>query len=174
MSTAGRLALVLVVFALLAGSAVWRHVPGRGPRGEAAPGFDLPRLSGGRLQLASLRGQVVLVNFWATWCAPCVAEMPSLQKLHEALGAHGLAVVGISIDEERGELERFVRDHGLTFPVLHDASGAVASAWGVQGYPETFVLDAAGGLREHYRGPAVWHGPDALDHFRERIGIEEY
>ena len=95
--------------------------------GSAAPGFQLPTLAGERADLASFRGKVVVLNFWATWCPPCVAEMPSLERLHRSLGPEGLAVVTVSTDEDREILEEFVTRHGLTLPVLLDPGGQVAS-----------------------------------------------
>jgi peroxiredoxin len=135
--------------------------------GSEAPGFRLPSLAGGEVDLASFRGKVVVLNFWATWCPPCVAEMPSLERLHKALGPEGLAVVTVSTDEDREALQDFVTRYGLTLPVLLDPGGSVASGtYRTTGYPETFIIDRAGGLVEHHIGPAEWDAPDALARFR--------
>jgi peroxiredoxin len=136
-------------------------------QGEQAPDFTLPALKGGEVHLAGYRGRLVVVNFWATWCPPCVAEMPSLQGLQSALGPDGLVVLSVSADEDKGLLERFVEDHKITFPVLRDPGGRLAaSAYRTTGYPETFVVDPSGSLKEIYVGPAEWDTPDALAHFR--------
>jgi peroxiredoxin len=166
MSTPLRLALVLAAFAVLAASAIYRHMPQGQRIGQPAPAFELPTMTGEALALEQLRGRLLVVNFWATWCAPCVAEMPSLQRLHQALGGEGLTVAGISVDAKAPALERFVREHRLSFPILHDATGTTAAAYGVDGYPETFVIDPDGRILEHYAGPALWHTPEALAHFR--------
>jgi peroxiredoxin len=138
--------------------------------GTAAPGFRLPSLAGGEVDLAALRGRVVLLNFWATWCPPCVAEMPSLERLHRALGPEGLAVVTVSADEDVAELRDFVERHGLTVPVLLDPDGREAGrAYRTMAYPETFVLDGSGILLQHYVGPARWDAPEALAHFRSLL-----
>jgi peroxiredoxin len=135
--------------------------------GSPAPGFRLPRLAGADVDLGSLRGRVAVVNFWATWCPPCVDEMPSLERLHRALGPEGLTVVGISTDEDGGVLTGFVRDKRISFPILRDPGGRVASAeYHTTGYPETFVIDPKGVLVEIYVGPTEWDTPSALDHFR--------
>jgi peroxiredoxin len=135
--------------------------------GMAAPDFTLPARGGGTLRLASLRGRVVVLNFWATWCPPCVAEMPSLERLHRALGQDGLAVLGVSVDEDDEALARFVAKAGLTFPILRDPGGAVAwNAYGTASYPATFVIDASGRIQDSYLGAAEWDSPDALAHFR--------
>jgi cytochrome c biogenesis protein CcmG, thiol:disulfide interchange protein DsbE len=138
--------------------------------GTEAPGFRLPALTGAEVDLASLRGQVVVVNFWATWCPPCVDEMPSLEKLHRALGAEGLVVLGVSVDEDEAALKRFVTQTGVTFKVLRDPGGRTAAReYHTTGYPETFVIDRKGVLHESFIGPAEWATPGAIDHFRDLL-----
>jgi len=135
--------------------------------GSEGPSFRLSSLSGGEVDLASKRGKVVLLNFWATWCPPCVAEMPSLERLHRALGPEGLSVVTISADEDEAELRRFVAEHALTLPVLKDPGGRVAEgSYRTTGYPETFVLDRGGRVLQHVVGPAEWDSPERLAYFR--------
>jgi peroxiredoxin len=135
--------------------------------GSGAPAFRLPALAGGETALLSLRGKVVVLNFWATWCPPCVAEMPSLERLHRALAGEGLAVVTVSTDENEADLRRFVSEHGLTLPVLRDPGGRVAAdEYHATGYPETFVIDRSGILLQHTVGPAEWDSPQALTYFR--------
>jgi thiol-disulfide isomerase/thioredoxin len=135
--------------------------------GSEAPGFRLPSLAGGEVDLASRRGKVVLLNFWATWCPPCVAEMPSLERLHQALGPEGLSVVTVSTDEDAAELRRFVAAHSLTLPVLEDPGGRLAAGeYRTTGYPETFVLDRDGRLLQHVVGPAEWDSAEKLAYFR--------
>jgi peroxiredoxin len=135
--------------------------------GTTAPLFHLPLRTGGAMGLPEYRGRVVVVNFWASWCAPCVAEMPSLERLHRALSRDGLVVLGIAVDEDETALARFVEKAGLSFPILRDPGGVVASgSYKTTGYPETFVVDRAGMIRETYVGSAEWDTPEALDHFR--------
>jgi cytochrome c biogenesis protein CcmG/thiol:disulfide interchange protein DsbE len=140
-------------------------------KGGPAPTFRLPSLEGGEVELGSYRGKVVLLNFWATWCPPCVAEMPSLERLHRTLGPEGLAVVTVSTDEDEAALRQFVAANKLSLPVLRDPGGRVASGqYRTTGYPETFVLDRNGVLLEHVVGPAEWDEPQALSHFRSLLG----
>jgi peroxiredoxin len=135
--------------------------------GSEVPDFRLPSLAGGETALDSYRGKVVVLNFWATWCPPCVAEMPSLERLHRTLAPEGLAVVTVSTDEDPEALRDFVTRYGLTLPVLLDPGGAVASgSYRTTGYPETFVIDRAGALVSHTLGPAEWDSAEALAHFR--------
>jgi cytochrome c biogenesis protein CcmG, thiol:disulfide interchange protein DsbE len=112
----------------------------------------------------------VVVNFWATWCPPCVEEMPSLETLHRTLGPEGLVVIGVSVDEDEAALRAFVQKIGVTFPTLRDPGGrGPAAAYKTTGYPETYVLDPKGVLIESYIGPAEWATPAAIDHFRELV-----
>jgi len=135
--------------------------------GAMAPGFRLPALAGGGTELASLRGKVVVLNFWATWCPPCVSEMPSLERLHRTLAPEGLAVLAVSTDEDAAELQRFVTEQALTLPVLRDPGGRVAADdYHTTGYPETFVIARSGVLLQHTVGPAEWDTPEALAYFR--------
>jgi len=137
-------------------------------RGTEAPGFRLPSLAGGQVDLASQRGRVVVLNFWATWCPPCVAEMPSLERLYRTLSPEGLAVVTVSTDEDQAELRRFVSQHGLTLPVLVDPGGRVAGGeYHATGYPETFLLDRQGRILKHVVGPAEWDSPETLAELRK-------
>jgi cytochrome c biogenesis protein CcmG/thiol:disulfide interchange protein DsbE len=135
--------------------------------GSEAPGFRLPSLAGGEVDLASQRGKVVVLNFWATWCPPCVAEMPSLERLHRALSPEGLSVVTVSTDEDEAELRRFVAERALTLPVLKDPGGRVAAAeYRTTGYPETFVVDRGGRVLQHVVGPSEWDSAERLAYFR--------
>jgi len=137
--------------------------------GGPVPGFALPALSGGISDLGSLRGRVVLVNFWATWCPPCVEEMPSLERLQEALGPEGLVVVGVSVDRDEKAVQDFVRRFGVRFPILRDPEAHAAAAWRTTGYPETFVVSREGTLLRRFVGPAQWDTPEALGYFRSLL-----
>jgi cytochrome c biogenesis protein CcmG, thiol:disulfide interchange protein DsbE len=138
--------------------------------GSEAPGFRLPSLSGGEVDLAAQRGKVVVLNFWATWCPPCVAELPSLERLHRALSADGLSVVTVSTDEDEAALRQFVSQRGLTIPVLKDPGGRVAAGeYRTTGYPETFVLDREGRILKHVVGPAEWDSADMLAELRRLL-----
>ena len=168
-------AAVLVAVAAVAAVAFVRLREDKGyalKTGGTAPGFRLPALAGGDTELASLRGRWVLVNFWATWCPPCVQEMPSLERLHRTLGPAGLVVLGVSADEDEGALRRFLAQNPVSFPVLRDPGGRLAaSAYRTTGYPETFLIDPDGVLRESYVGPAEWDTPGAIDHFRGLLSV---
>ena len=137
-------------------------------KGTEAPALRLPSLAGGQVDLAAQRGKVVVLNFWATWCPPCVAEMPSLQRLYRTLSPEGLSVVTVSTDEDQAELRRFVSEHGLTLPVLLDPGGRVAAGdYRTTGYPETFLLDRQGRIVRHVVGPEDWDSPEMMAELRK-------
>lgn len=125
--------------------------------GVPAPAFKAPSLQSqqGPVSLEALRGQVVLMDFWATWCPPCVASMPTLEKLHRELGSQGLVVVGMNVEPgDEATVRAFVRDYQLTFPIAVDP-GAISRAYGVYSYPSSFVIGRDGVVRAAHRGPVA-------------------
>ena len=130
-------------------------------RGSAAPEFSLPVRGGAEISLSSLRGRVLFVNFWATWCAPCRTEAPSLERLQQTLRGEGFEVLGISIDAEQDEaaVEAFTRELGLTFPIPRDPRKRAYGAYQVSGVPETFLIDRNGQVLERFVGPKNWDDP---------------
>jgi len=113
-----------------------------------APDFSLPALDGGAQNLRDYRGQVVVLNFWASWCGPCRAEMPDLQAVYSELRGRGFVVLGLNQSEPRDRVEGFAREFGLTFPILLDESRSVARQYGVRALPTTFMIDGGGVIRE--------------------------
>ena len=109
------------------------------------PAFALKDLSGKTWTFADLRGKVVVVNFWATWCPPCRKEMPDLETLYKRFGSQGLVILGIS-DEEAAKVEPFIHERKVTFPVLLDPGRKVNEMFVVEGIPKTFVYDRLGKL----------------------------
>ena len=128
--------------------------------GTQAPMFSGTTLTGtARTKtLADYKGQVVLLNVWATWCGPCLVEMPSIQALHDAMGPKGLHVVAVSIDTAgAAEIRRFLDAKKLTFEVLHDSAGVIQQAYQTTGVPETFVIAADGTIRKKSIGASDWN-----------------
>lgn len=137
---------------------------------EEAPDFTLPTLTGDSLRLSEMKGQIVVLNFWATWCAPCLEEIPDLIALHEELHPHGLSVVGVSLDEEGEALVRpFVERFGITYPVPLD-DGAVAEAYGgVWALPTTYVIDPEGQIMRRVIG--LFPIKEMRPQFREMLDV---
>ena len=132
--------------------------------------FELPRVAGGRVSLGDHAGQVVLLNFWATWCAPCRAELPALQALHAALAGDGLRVLAVSVDAgSAGAVARFAAERGVEFPVLHDPREEVAHRYGVVAYPTSVVIDRAGRVVFSAPGAFAWDAPESVAWFRSLL-----
>jgi peroxiredoxin len=130
--------------------------------GESFPEIALPDLQGRTFRLSETHDRVVLVNFWASWCPPCVEEMPSLERLHNTLEDKGLSVVAISVDDSRDVIERFREEHGLSFTILHDEGAKVAHRFQTFKFPETYVIDRQGRLVWKIIGPRDWIAPSPM------------
>lgn len=152
---------VLVAVSVFSIASSCKKNPGPQP-GELPPEMTLPDLDGESLALSDLRGRVVVLNFWATWCPPCVKEMPSLQKLHEALADKGLSVVAVSVDERYSDIERFVESFDLTFPILHDEGMKVSRLYQTFKFPETYIIGRDGRLRSKVVGERDWVEPSVI------------
>jgi peroxiredoxin len=130
----------------------------RGPR--LAPDFAVTDLDGRTVRLSALRGRVVLLNVWTTWCPPCREEMPSMEQLHRKLGDRDFVLLAVSQDEDgKRAVEPLVREVGVTFRVLLDPERQVGDRYGVWGYPESFVIDRNGFVVERVIGPRDWTAP---------------
>jgi thiol-disulfide isomerase/thioredoxin len=128
----------------------------------AAPNVTLPTLQGKSLSFNELKGKVVLVNFWATWCLPCQWEMPLMEKLYQAYKGRGFVVVAISLDQEgAGVVAPFVKEKKLRYPVLLDPSLQGARQFGVRGLPATCLIGSDGFVKGITYGPKEWDGPEA-------------
>jgi cytochrome c biogenesis protein CcmG/thiol:disulfide interchange protein DsbE len=129
--------------------------------GSEAPAFSLPVPGAAEVSLQALRGRVVFVNFWATWCAPCREEAPSLERLYRALKPEGFEVLGISIDSEQdaAAIDAFAAEYRLTFPLPRDPEKRVYDAYQASGVPETFLVDRHGKVLERFVGPQNWDDP---------------
>jgi peroxiredoxin len=129
--------------------------------GMPAPDFELPDLEGRSVSLGEQRGNVVFINLWATWCAPCRTEAPALERLYRELGGQGFEILAISIDdaEDQESVEAFRDEFQLTFPILLDPERRAYAAYQATGVPETYVVDAEGRLSEWFIGPRSWDEP---------------
>lgn len=134
-----------------------------------APDFTLEDLSGKRLSLKNLKGKVVFLNFWATWCIPCREEMPTMEKLYRELRNEGLEIVAIDVMESKKDVREFVEELGLTFTVLLDRDGEVSKAYGAWAIPATHIINRKAELVGKAMGPRQWDSEDAKTFFRELL-----
>ena len=141
--------------------------------GSAAPAFTAKDVhSGATRTLADYRGQVVLLNVWATWCEPCKVEMPSMEELYKGYGPRGVHIVAVSIDDAVGEdsIRAYAKQLGLTFEILHDPTHAIERAYQTTGYPESFVIDRGGIIRRKWISATDWNAPASRALFDELLG----
>jgi cytochrome c biogenesis protein CcmG/thiol:disulfide interchange protein DsbE len=145
---------------------IGEDLPKRLVRGDAAPGFILPLVagtgpagSGDWVDLEALRGRVVLLNFWATWCEPCEDEMPSMQRLYDRLAPRGFELVAVSVDEDPAAVEAFRERLGLRFPIALDPESEIAKRYQTMGFPESLLIGPEGDVIERYVGPRDWDAP---------------
>jgi peroxiredoxin len=138
--------------------------------GRPAPDFTSTGPDGRPVGLAGYRGKVVLLNIWATWCPPCVDEMPSLEKLYREFKGESFALLAVSIDSEGiAAVAPFMTKHGLTFPALIDSQALIQTTYEITGVPETFIIDKKGILVRKIIGPLDWTAPEVLDYIRNLI-----
>jgi len=149
--------LELTLWVMVAGAFLFRVLPpqevGRVAQDEVAPGFSVKALDGRRVSLDGMRGDVVLVNFWATWCPPCRLEMPGFQSVYESYKDRGFTVVGLATDVNGvGLVEAFVRDNRITYPVAMASEDVRLKYGGVDALPQSFLLDRQGRVRKMVAG----------------------
>jgi peroxiredoxin len=135
-----------------------------------APDFTFPGLDGKMVSLSDYKGKVVLVNIWATWCPPCVDEMPSMEKLYQKFKGENFEILAVSIDEPGLKaVAPFMKKSNLTFPALIDSEGTIKAVYGITGVPESFIIDHKGILIKKIIGPVDWAAPNVFQFFNELI-----
>lgn len=127
--------------------------------GEPAPDFTLVDMKGKSWTLSDLKGRVVFINFWATWCPPCREEMPSMQQLYDLLPKDQFTMLAVLNKDDPLLAVSFAEKLGLTMPILNDRANVAGQKYGLTGLPETYVVDKQGVLREKFIGPAKWDTP---------------
>jgi peroxiredoxin len=173
--------LVALALAVLVVGLAWINRDRLSPvvPGRPAPDFVVTDLQGNPRSMADYEGMVLLVNIWATWCPPCQEEMPSMQRLREAVPDEDFAILAISVDapvgemdlfgREGGNLEAFVRERGFTFRVLHDPSGEIQRIYQTTGVPESFVVGRDGLIFRKVAGPTAWDAQANIDLIRRLL-----
>jgi peroxiredoxin len=161
------MALLLAVLGALAGLQYLHRPPATGY--EAAD-FTLPDLQGKPVRLSDLRGKIVFLNLWATWCPPCRVEMPGMERLYRQLAGRDFAMLAVAEDTGGANaVAPFVREQRLTFPVLLDPDATLSPRYGATGYPETFIIDRSGRVVNHTIGPAEWDSKEMLAYFEQLL-----
>lgn len=137
---------------------------------KPAPDVQITALNGTPLKLSDLRGKVVMLNFWATWCPPCREEIPSMMKLNSAMAGKPFQMVAVSIDEGgKPAIEDFFRKTGFTLPTYVDPTGMAGKSYGITGVPETFIIDRNGVLVKKVIGPMAWDAPEVTAYLAELL-----
>jgi cytochrome c biogenesis protein CcmG/thiol:disulfide interchange protein DsbE len=117
-----------------------------------------------KVTLSQFRGQVVVLNFWATWCPPCIEETPSLVRMQAHLKDKGVTVLAVSIDEDDAQYHKFLKEYGVNMVTVRDESRKAPSLYGTFGWPETFIIDRAGVVRRKFIGAVDWTSPEITEY----------
>ncbi len=137
-------------------------------KGTVAPDFALATMDGKTVRLSDYRGQIVFLNFWATWCPPCRNEMPAMEKLHKVMQGYDFVILAVSIDQATTyHVKSFVNKKRYSFPVLHDVTKEVAANYGVSGIPTTLIVDKGGVIVSRLIGGRAWDSDKIVDYFKE-------
>jgi cytochrome c biogenesis protein CcmG, thiol:disulfide interchange protein DsbE len=144
--------LVIVLIAVVAESTRERIIE----VGDTAPGFALVTDDGQRLTRSQFGGKLLVLNFWATWCVPCVQELPSLNQFQKQFASSGVVVLGVSVDQNERAYQQFLKRAGVTFRTSRDPQADLSSRYGTFKYPETYVIDRNGKVVQKHIGPRDW------------------
>ncbi len=136
---------------------------------DAAPDFTLKSTHGDNIRLSEHRGEVVLLNFWASWCGPCRQEMPLLEGLQERYSKLGFSVVGVNVDKDSALANKLLKDIPVTFPVLLDNTGSVSESYNVSAMPTTVIIDRDGNMRYLHKGYKPGYERDYEQQIKELI-----
>ena len=137
-----------ILFAIVVTSAIATAGPVSGP----APNFTLQMLGGGQMSLAEHKGNVVMVNFWATWCAPCRQEMPHLEALHQRYSPLGFTLLGVNVEDDPAGAQAWLEETPVSFPILFDPENCVSELYDVIAMPSTVMIDRQGNMRHLHHG----------------------
>lgn len=134
--------------------------------GDRAPAAELAKIG---VDLEAYRGKYVLLNFWASWCAPCVQETPSLNLLHQQLSPEGFVVLAVSVDRDEQAYQQFIDRFGLEFPTARDPDAMVAIRYGTNKYPESYLIDRDGYVVKKYIGAENWMRPEVVNYLKSLL-----
>ena len=159
-SLARRIGLLAALIGFLAGCYSGNH-PGR--IGSQAPDFTVQD-SDHTITLSQFRGQVVVLNFWATWCPPCIEETPSLVRMTARMKDKGVVVLAVSIDADDAAYHRFLKDYSVNMITVRDEARKASDLYGTFGWPESYIIDRKGVIRRKFIGPVEWNSPEITDY----------
>ena len=140
-----------------------------GPTGTPAPGFSLASSSGTEVSLAQYRGEVVMINFWASWCGPCRQEFPLLESIYKKYGKMGFTLLGVNVEPDSQAANEWLKQTPVSFPILYDKDSKVSKLYDVAGMPSTVIIDRSGKLRMLHRGYKPGDENEYLDSIRTLI-----
>ncbi len=159
---AGILVLTIALVGVLANTLRDRLVVA----GDSAPGFEVTTDSGRKISVGNFGGKVLVLNFWATWCPPCISELPSLNAMAQELKGSGVVVLGISVDKDKAAYERFLKKVKLNFETSRDPGADISAEYGTFKYPETYIINTDGKVLEKFIADRDWMDPAILTRLR--------
>lgn len=167
-----RRSLLLVAPLIAFGAYANPAEPKRWKGKPAAPPIALLTVDGSPVSLQQFLGKVVLVNFWATWCEPCIAEMPSMQQLRDRFAAEGFEVLAVNYQEGPARIGAFMQKMNLSLPVVRDTDGSVARQWGARVFPASYLIDRSGNIRYVISGAADWTSAPLVSTIRSLLATQ--
>lgn len=162
----GAIGVLTVALIVVVGDAIRERVIGVG---DTAPDFSVLTDSGITVTPESFGGKVLVLNFWASWCPPCLEEMPSLNRFHEALKSEGVVVLGVSVDEDADAYRRVIEQTGISFLTALDTTSRISSDYGTYRFPETYVIDSRGKVVQKIIGAATWNDERMMSYIRSLL-----
>ena len=138
-------------------------------KGESAPAFEVTTDSGKRLTRSNFGGKLLVLNFWATWCPPCIEEIPSLSQFAQEMADSGVVVLGVSIDKNEQIYKRFLQQNRLAFETARDPEADISANYGTFKWPETYIINAEGKVVEKYIGDRNWMDPKLMESIRRML-----
>jgi peroxiredoxin len=160
-----RISIPILLALVLAGCIGCNDQPKIRMIGSAAPDFTV-KDSDRTVRLQDLRGKIVILNFWTTWCGPCAEEMPSLERLHKEMGQN-VTVFAVSTDDDNDAYHKFLKQYDIDFLTVNDQQKKSAEIYGTTGQPETFIIDPSGKVRRKFIGPVNWTSPEIVDYLQK-------
>lgn len=137
--------------------------------GDKSPSFSIVTENGKALSPQDFGGKLLVLNFWATWCPPCVKEMPSLNEFHRALKDSGVVVLAVSVDKNEAAYKQFIQRFGLEFEIARDQNADISASFGTAQYPETYVINSKGQVLEKFVGEENWADPKLIERIKSLI-----